>query len=66
MCLQAELKHKLSERDKLIAEYEVWTFVVYPLVLLLRTYICLKNRIFVFLAATRQEGQDNAATAAEA
>lgn len=28
-CLQAELKHKLSERSKLLAEYEVTSFINY-------------------------------------
>lgn len=65
--MQAELKNKLSERNKLLSEYEVWSYIIYILLYLRDTDRNRLDAIFlVMIAATGEEGQNTAATAAEA
>ena len=66
--MQVEIKHKLSERNKLLSEYEVASFVIYPSRAFFGYILAdLCHLIFlVTIAAAREEGQNPAAAAAEA
>lgn len=45
ICLQAELKHKLSERNKLLSEYEVESFIIYTSMHSLDTYMRVQTPV---------------------
>ena len=68
ICLQAELKHKLSERNKLLSEYEVSSSIIHTSVHLLDTYTYMPTYVIhlsVTIAANRAEGPNTAAATAE-
>lgn len=45
ICLQAELKHKLSERNKLLSEYEVCSFIIYTSLHSLDAYMHVQTSV---------------------
>lgn len=58
ICLQAELKQKLSEQNKLLSGYEVWSFIIYTSVHSWEAYMHIKtSSIFLVKISSNSGGR---------